>query len=151
MPTPYESLKICMTKTRVDSCSIATQETGSELQSESEEGCLLSPILFNIFLERIMCEALDSYESSVSMATYYRLPLCIYHWRKCSRGRRSWCPSRPSRYKYHKVQNRDWSRQDESDDRGDDKQPKWLPKRNQDKRSETRVSGELQVPGISHL
>ena len=29
-------------------------------------GCLLSPTLFNIFLERIMCEALDDHEGSVS-------------------------------------------------------------------------------------
>ena len=33
----------------------------------------------------------------------------------------------------------------------DDKQPKWLPKRDQDKRSEARRSGELQVPWSNHL
>ena len=31
------------------------------------QGCLLSPTLFNILLERIMCEALDDHEGSVSI------------------------------------------------------------------------------------
>ena len=46
--------------------------------------------------------------------------------------RRSWRPGRPSRYNHHQVQNEDRPRQDKSD-KGDDKQPKWLPKREQDK------------------
>ena len=40
------------------------------------QGCLLSPTLFNIFLERIMCEALDDHGGSVSIGgrliTYFR-------------------------------------------------------------------------------
>ena len=54
---------------------------------------------------------------------------------------------RPSRYNHHKVQNGDRSRQDKSDD----KQPKWVLNRDQDKRSEARRSGELQVPWSNHL
>ena len=36
-------------------------------------------------------------------------------------------------------------------DKSDDKQPKWLPKRDQDQRSEARRSGELQVPWSNHF
>ena len=36
-------------------------------------------------------------------------------------------------------------------DISDDKQPKWLPKRDQDKRPEARRSGKLQVPWGNHL
>ena len=43
--------------------------TGSELQLESKTcvGCLLSLTLFNIYLERNTCEALDDHEGCVSM------------------------------------------------------------------------------------
>ena len=76
------------------------------------------------------------------LTSYEPLKICMKRPRhKCREGRRSWHLSRPSRYNHHKVQNGDRSRQDSSDD----KQHKWLPKRDQDKRSEARRSGELQV------
>ena len=62
MQASYEPLKICMTRPSVQSCSMAAQENGSELQQEFDK-----PTLFNIFLERIMCEALDDHEGSVSI------------------------------------------------------------------------------------
>ena len=40
---------------------------------------------------------------------------------------------------------------EEEEDESDEKHPRWLPKRDQDKRSDDRSSGELQVPGINHL
>ena len=58
MPASYDSLKICLTKFRVQSSLIATQDIRLELQLESEKGVF-------IFLERIMCEALDDHESSL--------------------------------------------------------------------------------------
>ena len=86
------------------------------------QGCLPSPTFFNIFLKRIMCEALDDHEGSVSIGgrliTNFGFADGIIV--KCRRGRRSGRPGRPSRYNHHKVQNGDWSRQDKSDD----KQPK---------------------------
>ena len=82
--------------------------------------------LFNIYLERIMCEALDDHESSVSIGgqliTNVRFEVDIVENAVDE-------VSNPVN-NHHNVQNGYWSRQDESDD----KQPKWLPKREQVKR-----------------
>ena len=66
-PASYEPLKICMTRPRVQSCSMAAQENGSELQYEFNKGVYSHQPSFTIFLERIMCEALDDHEGSVSI------------------------------------------------------------------------------------
>ena len=41
------------------------------------QGYLLSPTLFNIFLERIMCEALDDHKGSVSIGGRLITNFCI--------------------------------------------------------------------------
>ena len=70
-----------------------------------------------------MCEALDDHEGSVSIGrliTNFRFADDMVV----------------------NTEDGDWSRQDESNN----KQLKWLPKRDQDKRSPARSTGELQVP-----
>ena len=64
-------------------------------------------------------------------AAYFPFPLCRWHWCKCWRGR-SWRPGRS------------WQ------DKSQGKQPNWLPKGDQDQRSEARGNGKLQVPWLDH-
>ena len=47
--------------------STAAQKTGSEQQLESDRDVSLSPTLFNVFLERIMTDALEDHEGTVSI------------------------------------------------------------------------------------
>ena len=92
-----------------------------------------------------MCEALDGHEDSVSFGgrpiTNFRFADDIVVNEKRKKKLASWWNN------HHKVQNEDRSRKDKSDD----KQSKWLPKRDQHNRSEARRSEELQVPSGSHL
>ena len=113
------------------------------------QGCLLSPALFNIFPERIMCETLDDHEASVSIGrrliTNFRFADDIVV--NAEEEEKSGVLVDRRDTTTTKVQNGDRPRQDKSDD----EQSKRLPKRDQDKRSGSRRSVELQVPRSNHL
>ena len=107
----------------------------------------LSPTLFNILLERIMCEALDDHEGSVSIGgrliTNFRFAddIVVNAEEEEAGVLVDRLDTTTTRYKTEIG----------PDKTSDDKQPKWLPKRDQDKRSEARRSGKLQVPWSNHL
>ena len=71
-------------------------------------GCLFSPTFFYIFLERIMCEALDDHEGSVSIGGRFADDIVVNAEEEEEAG-----PGRVSRYNRYKVQNGDRSRQNE--------------------------------------
>ena len=112
------------------------------------QGCLLSPTLFNIFLERICVRLLADHEGSVSIEG--RL-ITNFHFAddivvNAEEEEADVLVDRLDT-NHHNVQNGERSRKNKSDD----KQHKWLHNRDQDKRLKARRSGELQVPWISHL
>ena len=82
------------------------------------QGCLLSPTLFNIFLVRIMCEALDDHEGSVStggrLITNFRFADDIVV--NAEEEEAGVLIDRLDK-NHNKVQNGDWSKQDKSDDK----------------------------------
>ena len=55
--------------TRAKSAVLFNGSTGEWFRTTVgvRQGCLLLPTVFNIFLDRIMCEALDDHEGSVSI------------------------------------------------------------------------------------
>ena len=113
------------------------------------QGCLLSRTLFKIFLERIMCEVLDDHEGSVSirrrLITNFRFAddIVVNAEEEEETGILIDRLDRTTtRYKMES---------------GPDKTkvmtntPNGFQKRDQDKRSEARRSGKLQVPWGNHL
>ena len=70
----------------------------------------LSPVLFNIILGRIACEALDDQEGSASLFPTSALSCWDKHYDHievgptCRKERRSWRPGRPPWCNNHKVQ-----------------------------------------------
>ena len=63
---------ICVIQNLYDKASSAVYLNGNigdwfRTTVEVEQGCLLSPTLFNIFLERIMAEALEDRQGTVSI------------------------------------------------------------------------------------
>ena len=65
------------------------------------QGCLLSSTLFNIFLERIMSDALEEHDGKVSIGGRNIRNIC--RWHRCSSWGRAgaWSPSRKSRQNLH--------------------------------------------------
>ena len=106
-----------------------------------QQGCLLSPTLFNTFLGRIMCEPLDDHEDSVStggrLITNSRFAddIVVNAEEEEAGILVEVLDTTTIRYKWRSAQTRQkwW-------------QPKWLPKR-----SEARISGEIQLPWSNHL
>ena len=56
-----------MTRPPVQSSSTKVWEPDSDQQLESDRACLLSPILFNIFLERITTDTVEGHEGNVGV------------------------------------------------------------------------------------
>ena len=114
-----------------------------------QQGCLLSITLFNIFLERIMCEALDDHEGSVSiggrLVTNFRFADDIVVNAEEEEEAAVLVDRLDRTTTRYKMEI------DPDKTKVMTNNPKWLSKRDQDKRSEARRSGKLQVSWGNHL
>ena len=81
--------------------------------------CLQSTSLFSIFLERIMTDALEDHEGTVSIGgrRNYLSSLHWWHRRLSRRGRRAGKTSWASRQSLHKLRHGDQCRWDQADDK----------------------------------
>ena len=110
-------------------------------------GCLLSPTLFSIFLERIMTDTLEDHESTVGIGgrTITNLHIANNIWLS-RRGRRTGKISWVSWQSLHSLRQGDQCQEDLADD----KQHQWHQHRDQSKWTEAWNSHKLQIPGLGY-
>ena len=112
---------------------------------EVQQGCLLLPTLFNIFLERIMTDALEDHEGTVSIESR-----TINNLRFAddvdglARGRRTGKISLASQQSLNSLRHGNQCREEQADD----KQHQWYQHSDQSKWAEAWDCHTLQVPGL---
>ena len=108
-------------------------------------GCLLSPILFDIFLERIMTDTFEDHEKHCQQwrQNNHQSPLSWWHRWLSRRGRRTGKFSWASRQNLHSLRHGDQCR----DDHADYKEHQRHEQGDLSKRTEAWDSHKLQVPG----
>ena len=112
------------------------------------QGCLLSPTRFNIFLERIMTDALEDHEGTVSIGgrtiTNLRFADDIDGLAGEEEEMANFVERLDKAFTAYgmKIQCRE--------DQADDKQHQWHQHRDQSEWTEARDSHKLQIPGLSY-
>ena len=108
------------------------------------QGCLLSPTLFNIFLERIMSDALEDQDGKVSIGgrniTNLRFAEDIDALAEEEQELEALLDKTCTRYKMEISAEKNQT---------DDKQRQWHPERDNGKRAEVEHCDKLQVPWSS--
>ena len=112
--------------------------------SRSKEGCLLSPTLFNIFLERIMYDALEEHDGKVSIGgrniTNLRFADDIDALAEEEQELEALVESLDKTCTRYKMEI------SAEKTKTDDKQCQWHPERDKGERTEVRHCNKLQVP-----
>ena len=108
------------------------------------QGCLLSPIVFNIFLERIMSDALEEHDGKITIGgrniTNLRLADDIDALAEEKQELEALVESLDKNL--HTVFDGDQCGEDQTDD----KQRQWHPERDKGKRAEVGYCNKLQMP-----